>query len=223
MSGEEASAKRPGLLHWIDRHLLPRVWYVHAPVVIMIRATPSTCLQTLTNAARPSTKRLHLRNLFASGRRYHIQAERDGFKMTTTSKLRWHYRRRTSSTAVMYGALSPLGEDMTRIQLRARINVGYLLDTFLIPGFMTTIIVFVPWNPLIIAVVLLALFTLSWAGHRSTAMLEASEMAWFVQKALDDLVPAEIISLGASNADIVDGSQDFEEAWRKFYEAHRDK
>lgn len=213
--------KEPRLIAFLKRFVLSQVWFVHQPVILMVNAQPPICLQTLTTAAKPSTQRLHLRNLFAQGRRYHIQPKGDGFKLTTTRHIVWRYRRRTSSTAVMRGTFTKFDENITQIALDVRMNVGYLIDVFLIPIFMTSFLIYTPWNPTVIVGSLLALYFLSWFGHRNNAALEAHDMVWFVQKALDDLVPAEVLMLEPQNKEIMDYNQDFGEAWQKFYEDHK--
>jgi len=42
-----------------------------------------------------------------------------------------------------------------------------------------------------------------------------------VQKVLDDLVPAEVMTLGADTSNTIYDNRDFEEAWRKFYDEHK--
>jgi hypothetical protein len=219
--GEAGSQQRPGMVTRLLRQVLLRVWYVQSPAVILVRAAPLDCLQVLINAARPSTRRLHLRDLYVDGRRYHIQIDDNRFRLMTTSKVPWRYRKRTSSAAVLNGRLDTLHDDITRIYLRARVRPGSLLAAMIVPTFMASIIVFVPWSPAIIGAALLALYGLAWTGHRYTARLEAHEMVWFVQKALDDLAPAELSPLSAGGPDVIDTGQGFEEAWRKFYEERR--
>jgi hypothetical protein len=214
---------RARIARWLVFRLLSRLWYVHSPVILMIHATPSICLQTMINAARPSAQRLHLRNLFAQGRRYLIQPKSDGFRMTTTRNVRWRYRRRTSATTVMMGHFSPFGDDVTRIQLQGRIHIGYLLDTFLIPALLAAIIIYVPWHPALVGGALVIVLIFSWIGHRSNAILEAHEMIWFVQKALEDLSPADIKLVGAGSEDVLQINRDFEAAWEKFYAEQRGK
>lgn len=204
----------------LERHVLTYIWYVHKPAIIVIRATPADCMEKLVTAAKPSVKRLHHRNLFQQGRRYFVKPQRDGFRLTTTSNLRWRYRKRTASTTIMNGTFSRYGEDVTRVSLQIRINIGYLLDAFLLPTLVSSIIVYVPWPPPIIGALICLLFTLSWMGHRFHAMLEASEMVWFVQKVLEDFVPAEVMALNAETHETLHYNRDFDEAWQRFY---RDK
>jgi hypothetical protein len=197
------------------RFLLNHSWFVARPGIFMVQATPALCLSTLKTAAKPSTKRLHLRNLFESGRRYQITSRDDGFRITTTSKVRWHYRKRTGSSAVLTGTFTALNDNITRIDLSARIHVGYLLDIFLLPFLIGCIVVYAPWHPLVIGLALTGLFGLSWTGHRYNAILEAHAMMWFVQKALEALVPAEVRELRAGTDSVI---YDFQQAWNTFYD-----
>lgn len=215
----ENNQKKP---HRLVALLLDNSWYVHPLAVVVIRGTPALCLQTLALAAKPSTDRLHLGNLFASGRRYEIQLRDSGFALMTTSKIPWYYRRRTTPAAVMLAKFSRLDENMTHIQMRVRIRLLYLLDVFLIPTFMTSIVIFMPWNPLFIILPVVALYGLSWFGHRFNAALEANEMIFFVQKALEDLVPTDLAALNATTGDVTYEQQAFSEAWEKFYQAHKE-
>ena len=220
---EETTRKslRERLLGWVKRRILSHIWYVNAPVTLLIRATPAVCLQTIATAAKPSAQRLHLRSVFSGGKRYFIQPRSGGFRMTSTRSVRWRYRRRTSSTAIMSGYFSPFGDDITRIQLHARMHIGYLLDTFLIPVLLAAIIFYTPWNPIVIFAAFGIVLTLSWIGHRANAILEANEMVWFIQKALDDLDPGQIMALGAGEDDVLHIHSDFENEWEKFYAEKR--
>ncbi|GAB4340397.1 MAG: hypothetical protein Kow00117_20870 [Phototrophicales bacterium] len=198
---------------WLKNH----IWYLHTPVIMLVYATPSMCLQTLMTNAKPSTQRLHLRNLFAQGRRYQITPNKTGFDLTTTSKVTWQYRKRTVSSSMMRGKLSPIGEDITRVELETHIAPFYLLDCLFIPTFMTSLIVFMPWHPLLIGWLSAVLYLLSWVGHRYNARMEAHEMIWFVQKALEELTPATIPELDASTDHIII-QREFEQIWQQFYE-----
>lgn len=200
------------------RRLLDRLWFVHAPVVLIVRATPAICLQTLITATRPSTQRLHHRNLFASGRRYELQSREGGFRLRTTSKVIWHYRYRTRSAAVLDGMFYEMGDDITRIQLDTHISIREILDFVLIPTFMASIIIFVPWHPAVVTSLVAALYGLSWTAHRYNAAFEANEMVFFVQKVMEDLEPAEIKSLQSTSPDLI--YHQFDDEWEKFYQRH---
>ncbi len=213
-----AAARRPSLLSRLVHRLLYRVWYVHPAVVLTVQASPALCLRTLVTAARPSQERLHLRDLFTEGRRYYLQPARKGFRLTSNSRLPWR-RGRTRFTAVVSGTFSQAG-DITRILLRARITVPYLVQVFFIPAFISSIIIFAPWRPAVIGVAILLLFGLSWFGHRLNAMLQAGEMVFFVQKALEDLAPADIPLIPATSDNTITLEREFREQWNKFYEEH---
>lgn len=205
----------------VIRWLLDRLWYVHEDVVVTVQALPSVCLQTVAVATRPSQKRLHHRNLFTDGRRYIIQPLKDGFQMTCTSKVPWSYRRRTRVAAVLRGTFSPLSEDSTRVHLRTRISLWYLLDIFILPGWMAALLFMSPWSQSVEILLASTLFMLSWIGHRLHANLQANEIVYFVQVVLDDLEPVRVPALPAAADDVVHAA-DFEEQWEKFYQEHRD-
>lgn len=209
------------LINRLYHRLTHLLWYVHSPAIFKVNAAPSVCMQMLAIASRPSVARLHLRHVFASGRRYQISQEKNGFKLTTTSKVTWHYRRRTRASAILYGTISPLDENHSRIQLDSHISISYFVDIFLIPAFITSIVVFLPWHPITIAMISVALFTLSWIGHRTNATLEATEMIYFVQKAFQDLHTDDIRLLPESSPHVVYKPNDFVEEWEKFYESQK--
>jgi len=207
----------------VQRPFLSRVWFVHVPVILLIRATPAATLHAIKTVSRPSAQRLQHRNLFVQGRRYQFQVIRDGFRLTTTHSVRWRYRRRTAAVAVMRGTLEPVGDSITRLRLKAHIKLSYLIDVFLIPAYMGSILSFMPWSPLVVIGCVLTLVILSFIGHRANAKLEAAEMVWFVQKALEDFVPAEIMALNSSSEETVEVNADFGEEWEKFYEEHKNE
>jgi hypothetical protein len=214
-------------LRWLSHHILARIWYVGSPVVFMFQAAPAECLERLKLASKPSARRLHQLNLFQQGRRYFVQPKRDGFRLTTTRRLLWRYRKRTTAVAVANATVSAISDDITRIDMQTRMGFIYVLSSLAIPVFMTTILVYVPWPPVVIAVSLITLYGLSWAGHRLNAIIEAHEMVWFVQKALEDLDPAEIARMDAySSAGTifeqphrhVYDDRDFAAEWERFME-----
>jgi hypothetical protein len=207
-----------GLVRW----LLDRVWYVHSDVVFTVKATPTVCLQTIAAATKPSLKRLHHRNLFTDGRRYILTPLKDGFHMICTSKVPWSYRRRTRMAALLRGTLTGMGEDSSRVYLRARMSVWYLLDSFVLPAWMSALVVMSPWPRSVEVTLALTLFALSWIGHRYHAILQASEIVYFVQIALEDLEAVPVPLLPASQEDVVRAG-DFEAEWEKFYQAHKDE
>ncbi|MEQ8675608.1 MAG: hypothetical protein RLP44_00790 [Aggregatilineales bacterium] len=204
--------------------VLSRVWYVGSPIVMIVQATPYMCLQTLMEASKPNVQRLHLSKLYTQGKRYSIQQNKTNFIITMTSKVVWHYRRRTTASTVVRGEFVPLSEGVTRIQMRGRINPTYLLTSlsFFIPFFMASILLYTPWwHPAVVLVILATMYALSWAGHRFNAQIEVNDIVWFTQIALDDFIPSEIIALNDGVENIVYDPHEFELEWEKFYEEHK--
>ncbi len=192
------------------------LWQLHPPVALVVRATEAKCLQTLAAAAKPSTDRLHLRDLFMDGRRYYVQPQADGFKLTSDNRLSWGGRRNRSRVAAMVmGSMSSLDDEVTFIRLHARMNLPYLASGLLLPIFFSSIVVYMPWNRFVVSGMVALLFALSLIGHRYNAALQVNEMIYFVRKALDDLPPVEVGALPASGPDVV--MTDFREQWYRFY------
>lgn len=201
--------------------ILNSIWYTHPGATLLVQAKAAVCLRTLADAAKPSTQRLHLRNLFTEGRRYFLRPAADGFQMTVSSKIWWQRSRRTRVAALLSGTLIETGSDITRVQLRAHINPIYLIDIFVLPLWMSILLIFSPLSrPVAIGAAVL-LLVLSWLWHRANALLQSTEMIYFVQVALDDLVPAVIPTLGESTENVV--VSDFQTQWQKFYERHKDE
>ncbi|MAS36732.1 MAG: hypothetical protein CL610_22195 [Anaerolineaceae bacterium] len=204
----------------LQRWLINRVWYVHPVQVLLVQAALPVCLQTLAHAAKPSTKRLHLRNLFMDGRRYHLMPWKDGFRLNSTSRLPWR-RGHGRVASVLTGTCSEVTADITRIDLRARMTLPFFLDIFLLPGWMSLLLIFGPL-PLPFAVgASLLLLLLSWLWHRYNAMLQATDMMYFVQVALDDLPAATLDQLPPGQPNVVEA--DFRQQWEKFYDEQRRK
>jgi hypothetical protein len=209
------SRPRPQRLRW------QALWQLHPPVALVVRASQNVCLQTLAVAAKPSAERLHLRNVFAGGRRYYVQPQPEGFRITSDNRLPWGGRRsRSRVAAVVLGNFSS-NEELTFIRLHSRMNIGYLLRGLLLPIFFTSIVIYMPWPRYAIALLVLLLFTLSLLGHRFDAALQVNEMIYFVQKALADLPSAEVSQLPPSGPDVV--VSDFREQWYKFYREQTEK
>lgn len=205
-----------------------RTWYVYRPVTLLAQAPPDECLTMLRDATKPSKERLHLQELFVSGRRYVLEPHREGFTMLTNSKAYWRYtegvmrvRRRTRSSARMHATLSPLSTDFTRIELRSHIRAGYLLNVIFLPAFFTSIILPMPWAWWVIALLVISLFGLSFLYHYTNAAYQANEMVFFVQKVLMDKLVTSLPTLSAENPDVVRAHADFEREWERFYNAHR--
>ena len=200
------------------------LWQLHPPVALVVRASQAKCLQTLMAAAKPSTDRLHLRELFMGGRRYYIQPQQEGFRMTSDNRLLWGGRRnRSRVAATVLGEFSSPDDEITFIRLHARMNVMYLISGLLIPIFFTSIVVYMPWPRIAISLIVLLLFSLSLIGHRFNAAFQVNEMVYFVRKAMEDLPPVEVSALPASGPDVVMTHSDFREQWYKFYQEQTGK
>lgn len=202
------------------RWLKERSLFLHPPVLLAIRLSPSGCYQQLEKIARPSVQRLHLSNLFARGRRYHLQPGTDrGFRMTTTNKVSWHPRRRTAPSAVLRASLESSDEsDITYVRLQGQIRLIYLLKSLFWPLFMASMVIYMPWLPLLKGLLVMSLTLAAWMGYRYNAKLEAHDMLFFVEKALDDYIP-DSPPLPAQSADVVYGAQqDFVTVWERFYD-----
>jgi hypothetical protein len=209
---ESFSRPRPPRLRW------QALWQLHPPVALVVRASQSQCLQTLFIAAKPSADRLHLRNVFAGGRRYYVQPQQDGFKLISDNRLPWGGRRnRSRVAAVVYGRFSNPDAQITLVRVHSRMNIPYLLSGLLLPIFFTAIVISMPWPRLLVAILVVLLFTLSLVGHRFNAALQVNEMIYFVQKAFADLPVVEISELPSSGPDVVMQNTDFREQWYRFY------
>jgi ABC-type protease/lipase transport system fused ATPase/permease subunit len=97
----------------------------------------------------------------------------------------------------------------------------FFLDIFLIPTFMASIIIFAPWTAWLRTLLIVVLFGLSLAWHRLTATLQAADMVYFVERALEEMKPAEVFSLGSDAENIITLEREFREQWQEFYEQHK--
>jgi hypothetical protein len=207
------------LIDRLREWLLGHVWYIQPERVLLVQATPAECMETLARAARPSTERLHLRNLFTDGRRYYLKPWKGGFQLNSTSRIPWR-RGRGRVASVLMGSCSEISAGVTRIDLRARMTLPFLLDVIVLPGWMSLLLVSGPL-PLPVGVSLGGvLLALSWIWHWYAAVLQATEMTYFVQVALDDLPAAIIPELDSRGDNVI--YADFQQQWDKFYEAHKD-
>lgn len=214
-----ANEKRRSLYH----RLRATVWVVTQPSDIFVRAHPEICLRTLATATKPSSKRLHLRDVFAQGRRYTIRETKNGFRLTTNSAVLWSKRRRTRSCAVVMGSFSRIGEDITRVHLESYNTLENTVTAFILPILIGPMMLVMPWWPPPIRVIgVSALVIASWIANRYNASLEATEILYFVQKALNDLESAEILPLSSSVIDISHAQADFASEWERFVESHEE-
>lgn len=210
----------PMPLKWVWQRFSKIFWYVYPDVTLVLQAHPVVILETLVKAAKPSTDRLHLREVFRQGRRYDLQALPSGFSMSTTSKVQWHYRRRTVSSSRLDGELVLIDNDTTRLIMRAHFRTPYLLSSMLVPAYVTSILIWMPWPRVIIFSLLAIICWLSWLGHRYNAALEAHEMVYFITKALEDYVPKVSGALGIGDTLVY--NSDFAQVWEDFYH-HQEK
>lgn len=199
--------------------------YFHRQKALLAHASPAACLRLLTDAARPSRDRLHLQDLFISGRRYQVQQSEGGFEVLTTSNHYWRYtegmwrlRQRTRPVTRLVGQMEPVGEAYTRITLTTRIRRMYLLDVIWIPLFVTTIVLPMPWAWWLRLTIVLVLFALSYVYHYYNAANQANALTFFVDKALQDKLVVGLPGLAANTQDVVHMNADFEQAWTRFYE-----
>lgn len=204
---------------------LRALWQVHPPVTLMIGAVPEACLHTLLTATRPSTSRLHHRELFHEGRRYYLQRQSDGFRLTSDTRVFWGSRRqRTRSVTLISGAFSRGGSEtqpVTFLRLRAQMRLAATISALLLPAFVSSILVMLPWQPSAIVVLIAALFGLSWTSQRFNAAYQANEMIYFVSKVMEDLPPAAIAALPERGPDVIinPAERTFLSEWERFYDA----
>jgi len=210
------------LRRWLRRFL--GMWYVHPDITLIVYASPVVVLGMLVTSSKPSTDRLHLRNLFAHGRRYHfVGGSANGFRMETTSKVPWRRKERTRATATLKATFKQLDDDLTQINLTAHIRLASMYTGFIVPIFFTPLFLFAVWHhPLVRIVMTLALYGLAWTAHRYRAAVDAHDMVYFIEQSLAELMPKSVSELGSHVPHVVDNREAFAEAWEKFYESHTD-
>lgn len=205
------------LIQWLFKH----AWFVYKSDHIQTTLSPSQTYKILETAAKPSVKRLGLRKLFANSRRYFIRAKNDGgFQMTTGSRVWWHPKRRTNPTAILSANFEELDDSNHRIRLNSRVRVRYFLGQFMLPAFISSIIIYLNWSPWIVALCIFALFAFSWTAHRLTALLEIHEIQYFIETVLEDFTPETPQQLASADADIVI-EDEFTAEWDRYIEEKR--
>jgi hypothetical protein len=224
MVDDTASEQSPRWWQGLRRRVLHHLWYVHQGKHLRLQLTPTQSYKVLETAAKPSVNRLHLRHVFAHGRRYFLRPTDDGgFKMRTTNKVAWYPKRRTTSATNLYGDFQRIDDNTTLLTLHSHMRLHYLVDVFLWPVFMASMLVFMTWGVPIISTLIIALFALSWWSHRFNAQLEAHEMVYFIEKALEDFAPTPPTLPSRQRGDVViDVPADFSAEWDKFYNEKRE-
>jgi hypothetical protein len=204
------------------RRAYARAWALHSPVLLIASVSSEECLRLLTLAAKPSQQRLHLRDLFSEGRRYYLSPHKEGFRLQSSSKYPWGGKQRTPFTADLIGSLTPVSDNITSVRLRVRTNWLYVLRGLFVPAWMASIVIFLPYPPVLVTGLIIALFGLSLLGSRLNASLQATHLIFFVQKALEELPPVDLPLLPAAGIDVVQ-QPDFQREWDRFYRRQRAK
>jgi hypothetical protein len=202
--------------------LTMRFWYLHPRIQMRLSVSSAQAYNLLEMNSKPSLKRLEYRKLYKAGRRYLMRPDgKVGFSMMTTEKVWWHPRARTRASTVLHGQFETLDEESCVLNLQSNIRLHYLFDVFPIPTFFTSIVVYMWWPVWLLTFLVLALYLLSWAGHRLHAMLEAHEMRYFIETILEEYMPNPPAQLQAQSNIVM--SKDFEQVWDKFVEEMSEK
>ena len=187
---------------------------------MLLQVTPRECLHIMNSALKPSLSQLHLESLYFEGRRYYLEPDgENGFKLMNTSRHRFRYRQRTGIAAMGFGTLTEISSNVTEIQVRFRVRIFPFLRALLIPAFMTSIIVYMPWPPAIIALLIVVLFGLSLLDRWLQAVLQANEIAHFIEITLRDYA-AEIPTFAGYDTQVVTQTGEFARMFERFYEEH---
>lgn len=200
----------------VVKRLADWVWFVYPVHALTLSLAPDECLLALERASLLDSQQLQLRNLFTEGRRYYLWPRGAGFWMTSNSRPPWR-RGRTSIAAVLQGRFSDGGAGLTRLTLRARMRVFYLVDALIVPVFMLTLLVFAPWSAWLIGGLVVLVLALSWAGHRLAARLQAAEMIYFTRQVLADVTVAPSTLNQPATSETITPEADFRTEWDKFY------
>lgn len=211
----------PAWLKPLWQRFLRQAWFVHPGAHLRVSLSPNQSFTILETAAKPSVNRLHLRKVFSDGRRYFLRPQEKGFIMWTTNKVFWHHRRRTFPSAVLYGVFERIDEQTYVLTMRSHIRFFYGIQALFLPLFMTSMIVFMAWSIGLMLLLIVGLFALSWLSHRLTAQLEAYEMVFFIEKALEDFIPVVPLLEQQEQVIQMNGMPNFAEAWDEFYQQQR--
>jgi hypothetical protein len=213
----------PNPLSAFRKLLLQSAWYVHTTASLTVEATPAACVQALARAAKPSVERLHLRDVFSDGRRYYLETSANGFRLKCRSMTLLLFFPRKRIVTVLSGNFESIGNQATRLHLRTRMALSYLLEALLYPLVIGSIILpFDLWQMWFRVVVVALILGLVWRGHRAQATLQAVDMIYFVERALEGFAPVTVHALDANTPHVVDDTlhRQFRQEWEKFYREH---
>lgn len=182
------------------------------PIHLNVAIPAESVARTLDAAAIPSTQRLHMRDAFADGRRYFIDAFDGGFRMATTSKSLFARGQRTSAMCVLRARVEAITDAESRISLEPRLRGIAIVGALVVPTVLSLLLLPVPWPPALIALICAAAYGASIVGLLAGARLEAYEMLYFVEKAFEDMRKFSLAQLAPASQDII-GAQDFRELW----------
>jgi hypothetical protein len=196
-----------------------RMLRLQHPLSLTVAAPAAVALRTLAAAARPSQDRLHLRNLFTDGRRYHVRTVRDGIRITSQSAT-WT-NRRSHIAAIVEGEFVDEGAQST-LRLTARAGVLALGRALLLPTWMSAIIMNAPWSLTITLILMGLLYGSALAAWHFDARLQAHDILYFAQTAFEDLPTVDLPQLAAGEpVPISDAQRDFSAVWEQFYAQKR--
>ncbi len=198
---------------------------LYPPAALAIGAPADECLRLLIASTRPSTRKLHLRDLFADGRRYHIKPDAEGFRLTSDNAPLWARRgQRSTVTAYLVGKFARLEADagVTLLRMHGRMYRLAWLRALLLPTLFGGMVLYFPWSAALETAIIVLFFATSIIVARLNAAMQVNEMVYFVHKVFADLPPVIPRELPQRNADVVYGAGDFAAEWQRFYESQQD-
>jgi hypothetical protein len=220
-----AARRPPRHTAHLNRFLAIALLRLYPPAALVIGAPADECLRLLIASTRPSTRKLHLRDLFADGRRYYIQPNPDGFRLTSDNTPMWARRgQRSTVTAYLIGTFARLETDanITLVRMRARMYRLAWLRALLLPTVFAGIVLYFPWSAALETAAIVLFYATSLVAARLNAAIQVNEMMYFVHKVFADLPPVVPRELPERHADVVYGSGDFAAEWQRFYESRQD-
>lgn len=212
----------PKILIRLWESVQKHVWYLHPPIELRLSLSAAQAYHLLELNSSPSIKRLEYRKLYTAGRRYLLRRkDNGGFSMMTTEKMWWYPRARSRASTILDAEFAEIDSENSRLRFKSHIRLHYLLSAFPVPIFFTSIVIYMWWPVWLLTFLVLALFILSWTGHRLNAALEAQEMRFYIETILADYMPKAPAELQGQEKIVM--SKDFEQVWDKFVEEMREK